>query len=210
MEIKEIKNVQYFSQCELGIWKFVVQLKKMGSNTFIHDLVKDWVIKLSFQELISFEGCYHNFDYCQICAFASIVCFKKLFILSFESITMCMNIQIFSNSPSPSSINDCFPHAFSLPLITRVAQAKVQTPTYGIYVNAQLCLKGSSRIWLLWTHLFENPFRILTLCSKFPPSHTWFFTKDVQCVILYAICYYFSLNVIMVKIVKLFNKMQCK
>ncbi len=148
----------------MSIWNFVVQLKKAGSNAFIHDLAKDWVIKLGFQELISFRGCYHNFDYCQICAFVSIVCFKKLFTLSFEYITLCMNIQIFSNSPSPSSISNSFPCAFSLPLIRRVAQAEVQTPTHGIYTEAQLFSKGSSRIWLLWIHLFQKLFRILILC----------------------------------------------
>ncbi len=149
----------------MGIWKFVVQLK-VGSNAFIHDLAKDWVIKLGFQELIAFGGCYHNFDYCQICALASIVCFKKLFILSFDYITLCMNIQIFSNSPSPSSISICFPHAFSLPLMIRVAQTKVRNSHIWNLCGSTTMLKskGSSRIWLLWTHIFQNPFRILILC----------------------------------------------
>ncbi len=152
----------------MGIWKFVVQLKKVGSNAFIQNLAKDWVIKLGFQELIAFGGCYHNLDYCQICALASIVHFKKLFILSFDSITLCMNIQIFSNSPSPSSISNCFPHAFSLPLMTKVAQTKVRTPTYGIYVEAQLC----------WNQKGAQGYDYCGLTFFKTPLGFWFYVKN--------------------------------
>jgi hypothetical protein len=54
------KNV-YLSQCELGHWNSIMQLKKVGSNAFIYDLNKDFIV-LCFQKLISFKGYCHILD----------------------------------------------------------------------------------------------------------------------------------------------------
>jgi len=81
-----------FVYCKLSSWWFVVQLKKSSLSNLINNLCENCVL-LCFEISIPFGCCCHVF-YQDHNTLASIVCFKKLFILYFEIIAKNKNILV--------------------------------------------------------------------------------------------------------------------